>query len=61
MFFKYMNDELINELIEVIWPFLDAGMSKGEIECAFTNAVDSWERSGGCLGRSSLDTASARE
>lgn len=56
-----MNDELINELIEVIWPFLDAGMSKGEIECAFTNAVDSWERSGGCLGRSSLDTASARE
>jgi hypothetical protein len=38
-----MNEELLNDLIETIWPHLDAGMSKDEIQCAITNAIDAWE------------------
>jgi hypothetical protein len=37
-----MNEELLNDLIAVIWPTLDAGMSKSEIEDCFINALDNW-------------------
>ena len=37
-----MNEELINDIIDLIWPYLDAGASKESIRCAFDNAMDSW-------------------
>ena len=38
-----MNENLVNDLIEIIWPKLDAGVSVDEIQCAITNVIDSWE------------------
>lgn len=37
-----MNENLVNDLIEVVWPLLDSGMTKGEIENHFINVIDSW-------------------
>ena len=37
-----MNEELTNDLIAVIWPLLDEGASKGEIQDAVNNVLDSW-------------------
>ncbi len=37
-----MNEEIINDLIAIIWPLLDEGMSKGEIRDAINNVFDSW-------------------
>lgn len=37
-----MNENLINDLIEILWPLLDGGTSKGEIENHFVNVLDSW-------------------
>lgn len=49
-YIKSMNTNLINELIKTIWPHLDAGMSKGEIENALIEVIDSWENAGGVSG-----------
>jgi len=38
-----MNEETTNDLIEIIWPLLDKGMSKDEINCLIVNVIDSWE------------------
>jgi len=38
-----MNEEITNDLIEIIWPLLDEGMSKDEISCIITNVIDAWE------------------
>jgi len=45
-----MNTNLINELTKTIWPHLDAGMSKGEMENALIEVIDSWENAGGVSG-----------
>jgi hypothetical protein len=38
------QEELVNNLIGVAWPVLDAnGGDKGAVRDAFDNAVDSWE------------------
>jgi len=36
-------EELMNELIEVIWPALDNGASVDEVRAAVTNAIEAWE------------------
>jgi hypothetical protein len=36
------NEDLINDLIGVIWPALDAGRPKDEIKDIIDNVLDSW-------------------
>jgi hypothetical protein len=36
------HEDDTNELIAVIWPMLDAGVSKGEIRAMINNVLDSW-------------------
>ena len=36
-------EQLTNELIALIWPRLDHGASKDEINSAIANVIDSWE------------------
>lgn len=36
-------DDLTNELIATIWPELDNGISKSDIQAAVNNVLDSWE------------------
>jgi hypothetical protein len=38
-----MDEELTNELIAVIWPALDNGATKSDIQAAVNNVLDSWE------------------
>lgn len=44
------DEELVNVMIAIIWPLLDAAedvaSEKGRLECAFNNAMDSWEPPG---------------
>jgi hypothetical protein len=37
-----MNEDLVNDLIEVIWPALDGGKDKSDIMDAVHNVLDSW-------------------
>jgi hypothetical protein len=39
---KERNEEITNELIAIIWPLLDAGVSKDEIQSIIHNVLDSW-------------------
>lgn len=36
-------DDLTNELIATIWPELDNGVSKSDVQAAVNNVLDSWE------------------
>lgn len=38
-----MNEDLIIDLIAVIWPELDKGTSKSDIQDAVNNVLGSWE------------------
>ena len=38
--------DLTNSLIELLWPMLDNGLRRDEIECCIQNALDSWEPEG---------------
>lgn len=40
------GEDLTNELIEVIWPALDAGATVDAIRAAFDNALEAWEPAG---------------
>jgi hypothetical protein len=39
------EEELVNDLIAVIWPLLDQGVSRDEVMCSVHNVLDSWEPS----------------
>jgi hypothetical protein len=36
-------EEIINSLIETIWPLLDQGMTKDEVMAYVHNVMDAWE------------------
>lgn len=37
------DETLVNDMIGVVWPALDAGNDPDSIQAAFNNAIDSWE------------------
>ncbi len=37
---KPTNEEILNDFIELIWPMLDAGVDRSDIEDCFHNALD---------------------